>query len=344
MLGEARIDGEISFDDLRVRVSETPEHPVTLPGDLWLLGPHRLLCCDATAAIDVARLLDGVRPQLMVSDPPYGNDYDPAWRNNLGAAATRRTGEVLNDHRASWRVLAGGMDVLPRRHRMRLARRAARRERDRELEAAGFAICGAISGPCAALGAPDYVCSEVWRPGKRIPLKEQAVVYRTAHPSTCWRSCARDRMSGFRVLQLMPGIGATTAEGSLDRVETMAGAASLAKVRVPPGAASTGRPSCRCSCSCRAAPLASRPRSRRRRLWYDMSQHLERRYEDTAVRAGDLVQLVRIAERSRAGTHIPARRCDQAALGFLFSFSAGGVGAGLRPRPIRLASVWRCAE
>ena len=39
----------------------------------------------------------------MVTDPPYGVDYDPAWRNKAGAAATRRTGKVLNDHRADWR-------------------------------------------------------------------------------------------------------------------------------------------------------------------------------------------------------------------------------------------------
>ena len=39
----------------------------------------------------------------MVSDPPYGVDYDPAWRNKAGVAATRRTGKVLNDDRADWR-------------------------------------------------------------------------------------------------------------------------------------------------------------------------------------------------------------------------------------------------
>jgi DNA modification methylase len=39
----------------------------------------------------------------MVSDPPYGVAYDPDWRNQIGAAKTRRTGKVLNDHRADWR-------------------------------------------------------------------------------------------------------------------------------------------------------------------------------------------------------------------------------------------------
>jgi DNA modification methylase len=84
-------------------IPETPEHPVTRRGDLWVLGPHRLLCGDATVETDVERLQGGVKPHLMVSDPPYGVDYDPAWRNKLGVAATRRTGKVLNDDRADWR-------------------------------------------------------------------------------------------------------------------------------------------------------------------------------------------------------------------------------------------------
>ena len=42
-------------------------------------------------------------PMLMVSDPPYGVEYDPSWRNKAGTAATRRTGKVLNDDRADWR-------------------------------------------------------------------------------------------------------------------------------------------------------------------------------------------------------------------------------------------------
>ena len=61
-----------------------PEHPVSLTGDLWLLGRHRLLCGDSTVATDVARVLGGVAPHLMVTDPPYGVNYDPAWRNQAG--------------------------------------------------------------------------------------------------------------------------------------------------------------------------------------------------------------------------------------------------------------------
>ena len=88
------------------REEETPEPPavpVSQAGDLWLLGPHRLLCGSSTDAADVARLLGGVRPHLLVSDPPFGVSYDPSWRNRAGLSATKRTGKVLNDDRADWR-------------------------------------------------------------------------------------------------------------------------------------------------------------------------------------------------------------------------------------------------
>ena len=68
------------------RRRRTATETVSQPGDLWLCGSHRVLCGDATDAGDVARLLGGVKPQLMVSDPPYGVEYDPSWRNRSGAS------------------------------------------------------------------------------------------------------------------------------------------------------------------------------------------------------------------------------------------------------------------
>ncbi|AUH32358.1 MULTISPECIES: DNA methyltransferase [Paracoccus] len=84
-------------------VPEPPADPVSVPGDLWRLGPHRLICGDSTSADVVGKLLGDVRPLLMVTDPPYGVEYDPNWRNATGAAKTKRTGKVLNDDRADWR-------------------------------------------------------------------------------------------------------------------------------------------------------------------------------------------------------------------------------------------------
>ncbi len=84
-------------------IPPAPEKPVSRAGDLWLLGKHRLICGDATDAAIVARLLDGVKPNLMVTDPPYGVMYDPDWRNRVGASETKRIGKVRNDDRADWR-------------------------------------------------------------------------------------------------------------------------------------------------------------------------------------------------------------------------------------------------
>jgi DNA modification methylase len=80
-----------------------PETPVTRMGDVWLLGRHRLACGDCTDTAVVAAVLGGVRPHLMVTDPPYGVAYDPEWRNRAGVSTTRRTGRVENDDRADWR-------------------------------------------------------------------------------------------------------------------------------------------------------------------------------------------------------------------------------------------------
>jgi DNA modification methylase len=81
-----------------------PEHPVTQPGDLWLLGRHRMLCGDSTVATDVERVLGGVEPHLMVTDPPYGVSYDPKWRETSLDTweKPRSTGKVDNDDRADW--------------------------------------------------------------------------------------------------------------------------------------------------------------------------------------------------------------------------------------------------
>jgi DNA modification methylase len=56
-------------------VPEPPAEPISKPGDLWLLGAHRLLCGDATKAKDVRRLMNGERAALMATDPPYLVDY-----------------------------------------------------------------------------------------------------------------------------------------------------------------------------------------------------------------------------------------------------------------------------
>ncbi len=66
-------------------VLEPPKVAVTKPGDLYVLGKHRLLCGDSTKAADVARLLEGEKPFLLLTDPPYGVELDMEWRDRAGA-------------------------------------------------------------------------------------------------------------------------------------------------------------------------------------------------------------------------------------------------------------------
>lgn len=85
-------------------VPPVPETPVSRPGDIWLLGDHRLICGSSTDAETVGALLGDDRPNLMVTDPPYGVNYDPAWRERELDTwkAPRATGKVQNDDRADW--------------------------------------------------------------------------------------------------------------------------------------------------------------------------------------------------------------------------------------------------
>lgn len=89
-------------------VPEVPDEPVSVLGDVWILGKHRIVCGDSTDADVVAKCLNGVEPHLMVTDPPYGVEYDASFRNGIvrengTVVGARATGKVLNDDRADWR-------------------------------------------------------------------------------------------------------------------------------------------------------------------------------------------------------------------------------------------------
>jgi DNA modification methylase len=83
-------------------VPEVEEQFVSRPGDVWSLGLHRVICGDSTVSQFVEALLRGAKPGLMVTDPPYGVNYDPAWRHRAGVNHSSRTGRVENDGRADW--------------------------------------------------------------------------------------------------------------------------------------------------------------------------------------------------------------------------------------------------
>ncbi len=66
-------------------VPEPPDEAITQPGDLWILGNHRLLCGDSSKPEDVDRLLDGAAIHLVNTDPPYNVKVEPRSNNAIAA-------------------------------------------------------------------------------------------------------------------------------------------------------------------------------------------------------------------------------------------------------------------
>lgn len=84
-----------------------PVEPISVLGDLYELNAHRVHCASSTEADVVNKTLNGVIPILMVTDPPYGVEYDPNWRNEADRAngksySERAIGKVENDHQVDW--------------------------------------------------------------------------------------------------------------------------------------------------------------------------------------------------------------------------------------------------
>ncbi len=69
-----------------------PDDAVTQPGDLWLLGDHRLLCGNSSKPADVDRLLDGAAVHLVNSDPPYNVSVEPRSNNAIAAGLSSFSG------------------------------------------------------------------------------------------------------------------------------------------------------------------------------------------------------------------------------------------------------------
>jgi DNA modification methylase len=78
------------------------ETAISKTGEIWCLGPHRITCGDSTDPELIAQLLAGQVPALMVTDPPYGVEYDPAWRHRRGVNKSKRREKIANDKRADW--------------------------------------------------------------------------------------------------------------------------------------------------------------------------------------------------------------------------------------------------
>ena len=95
-------DGEAGSDEVEDEVPEPPEEPVSKPGDLWVLGSHRLLCGDATVLADVERVLGGQLADMTWTDPPYNVDYANTPKDKLRG----KHRPILNDN------LGGGFEAF----------------------------------------------------------------------------------------------------------------------------------------------------------------------------------------------------------------------------------------
>ncbi len=82
---------------------EITENPVTVLGDVWILGDHRLMCGDSTQIDAISRLMEGQMADMMFTDPPYGVSYGGGRRagvkpKNRQKFGTRENfGEIKND-------------------------------------------------------------------------------------------------------------------------------------------------------------------------------------------------------------------------------------------------------
>jgi DNA modification methylase len=88
LLGGELNEGFCDPDD----VPAPPDEAITQPGDLWLLGEHRLLCGDSSKPDDVDRLLDGATIHLVNTDPPYNVKLEPRSNNAIAAGLSSFAG------------------------------------------------------------------------------------------------------------------------------------------------------------------------------------------------------------------------------------------------------------
>lgn len=92
----------MAADGSENNVPTVPDEPTAKIGDIYQLGRHRVMCGDSTNPQHVEKLLDGNEPIAMITDPPYGVNYDPQWREDADGIGGRSLGKVANDDIVDW--------------------------------------------------------------------------------------------------------------------------------------------------------------------------------------------------------------------------------------------------
>lgn len=93
LLEPEQVEGLTDEDD----VPDVPETPVTVEGDIWVLGNHRLMCGDSTSIDAVDKLMDGARADMVFTDPPYGVAYQSNMRVKTQKFDVLKNDDVILD-------------------------------------------------------------------------------------------------------------------------------------------------------------------------------------------------------------------------------------------------------
>ena len=97
------IAGPMKDDESELLEPGKDEDAITKLGDLYEMGGHRLICGDSTNVDCVLKVLADHIPILMVTDPPYGVEYNPDWRGKAGKGQ-KASGKVQNDDKVNWSI------------------------------------------------------------------------------------------------------------------------------------------------------------------------------------------------------------------------------------------------
>ena len=100
LFGFDDFDFAIDLDDAEIiedEVPEVPEEPKAKLGDIYQLGNHRLMCGDSTSADDVNKLMNGVKADMVFTDPPYGVSYTGGMKIENGKIESNSKRQIKND-------------------------------------------------------------------------------------------------------------------------------------------------------------------------------------------------------------------------------------------------------
>jgi DNA modification methylase len=75
-------------------VPDVPDEPITKPGDVWILGKHRLMCGDSTSIDAVEKLMDGKTASCVITDPPYNQETEGGFKGDIGKSLKKQSADI----------------------------------------------------------------------------------------------------------------------------------------------------------------------------------------------------------------------------------------------------------